>query len=382
MQKLAKRAAQAQRQASRRTRLQMEQENIDGKLRSRLALRSAVEEVRQNLKDARQARKEDWELGPLAPKRDLGFNDYGAFKENVRQDWSNYGLHQPSPKVVEQRCAWAGGVKQLNLAPGDRVVIQDGPDKGKIDRIRSVQPQVGTVTLEHRHQAVVQGMFGNPSRPQPMPISIGSVRLVYPITNPETGVTRDVVINQLKAVPPNMQSRNMSLDRWQYGKKWDRVVPGLNVVIPWPQVEVPEFETMAADTVREQVEDRSFYYGLLSPPMPEQVVDELRNKFSKFRTRHEAWYIEKKETEEALKKGRRETIKAMQTPLDEFHEKNREARSEAGEPELSEEMLAKIGEFIAKKKSAALENAGAAEVAASQAPPQDNPNAPSPTATP
>lgn len=152
MQKLAKRAAQAQRQASRRTRLQMEQENVDSKLRSRLALRSAVEEVRQNLKDARKARKEDWELGPLAPKRDLGFNDYGAFKENVRQDWSNYGLHQPNPKVIEQRCAWAGGVKQLNLAPGDRVVIQDGPDKGKIDRIRSVQPQSGTVTLEHRHQ--------------------------------------------------------------------------------------------------------------------------------------------------------------------------------------------------------------------------------------
>lgn len=159
MQKLAKRAAQAQRQASRRTRLQMEQENIDGKLRSRLALRSAVEEVRQNLKDARQARKEDWELGPLAPKRDLGFNDYGAFKENVRQDWSNYGLHQPNPKVVEQRCAWAGGVKQLNLAPGDRVVIQDGPDKGKIDRIRSVQPQVGTVTLEHRHQVCCARRF-------------------------------------------------------------------------------------------------------------------------------------------------------------------------------------------------------------------------------
>lgn len=380
MQKLAKRAAQAQRQASRRTRLQMEQENVDSKLRSRLALRSAVEEVRQNLKDARKARKEDWELGPLAPKRDLGFNDYGAFKENVRQDWSNYGLHQPNPKVIEQRCAWAGGVKQLNLAPGDRVVIQDGPDKGKIDRIRSVQPQSGTVTLEHRHQAVVQGMFGNPSRPQPMPISIASIRLVYPITNPDTGVTRDTVINQLKAVPPNMQSPNMSLDRWQYGKKWDRLVPGLNVVIPWPEVEVPEFETMAADTVREQVEDRSFYYGLLSPPMPEQVVDELRNKFSRFRTRHEAWYIEKKEMEEALKKGRRETIKAMQTPLDEFHEKNREARAERGEPELSEEMLTKIGEFMAKKKSAALENAGVSEVSAAPAAPKDDTNAPSPTA--
>ncbi|OTA04900.1 hypothetical protein A9Z42_0054960 [Trichoderma parareesei] len=219
-------------------------------------------------------------------------------------------------------------------------------------------------------------MFGNPSRPQPMPISIASIRLVYPITNPETGVTRDVVINQLKAVPPNMQSPNMSLDRWRYGKKWDRLVPGLNVVIPWPAVEVPEFETMEADTIREQVEDRTFYYGLLSPPMPEQVVDELRNKYSKFRTRHEAWYIEKKQAEEALKKGRLEALKAMQTPLDEFHEKNRAARAAAGEPELSEEMLAKIGEFMAKKKSVALENAGASEVSATSTPPQETTNAP------
>lgn len=152
MQKLVKRAAQAQRQASRRSKQQMDRENIDHKLRNRQAMRSAVAEVRQNLKDARQARKEDWELGPLAPKRDLGFNNYGAFKENVRQDWTNYGLYQAHPKLIEQRCAWAGGVKQLNLAPGDRVVIRDGPDTGKIDHIKSVQPQNGTVTLANCHR--------------------------------------------------------------------------------------------------------------------------------------------------------------------------------------------------------------------------------------
>jgi large subunit ribosomal protein L24 len=116
--------------------------------------------------------------------------------------------------------------------------------------------------------------------------------------------------------------------------------------------------------------------------MPEQVVDELRNKFSRFRTRHEAWYIEKKEVEEALKKGQQETTKIMQTPLDEFHEKHREARAERGEPELSEEMLAKIGEFMAQKKSAALENAGVSEESAAPVPPQDDTNAPSTTAGP
>ncbi|GAB0134249.1 hypothetical protein EsDP_00002629 [Epichloe bromicola] len=362
MQKLVKRAAQAQRQATRRARQQMEQENIDNRIRNRQALRSAVSEVRQNLKDARQARKENWEMGALAPKRDLGFNNYGAFKETVRQDWTNYGLHQAKPQLIEQRCAWAGGVRQLNLAPQDRVVIMDGPDKGKIDRIKDVQPESGTVTLETHHRALSVGMFDNPARSQSMPISIGSIRLVYPITDAESGVTKDVIVNQLKAVPPNMQSPNMSLDRWQYGKKWDRLVPGLNLVIPWPEVEVPEFETMKADTIRETVEERTFYYNLLTPPMPDHVLDELRNKYSRFRTRHEPWFVEHKEMEEAVKKGRAEAIKSMQTPLEEFHERQRELRDTQGEPELSDDMLEKIGEIMAKKKETVLNRAGVSEV--------------------
>ncbi|KAK3186447.1 hypothetical protein K4F52_004748 [Lecanicillium sp. MT-2017a] len=368
MQRLAKRAAQAQRQATRQGRLLVRKEQIDAKIRNRTALRNAVAEVRQNIKDARQARQEDWELGPLAPKRDLGFNNYGAFQENLRQDWTNYGLHKTHPKTVQQRCAWAGGPEQLNLAVKDRVVLLDGPDKGKIDQIKSVNAENGTVTLENHHRALSVGMFNNPSRSQAMPIAVDSVRLVYPLPDPETGVTRDVVINQLKSVPPNMQSPNMSLDRWQYGNKWDRVVPSLNVTIPWPEVEVPEFEAKAADCVRETVNERTFYYGLLSPPMPEQVLDELRNKYSRFRTRHEEWYVEQKEAEAEAKERQRETVRSMQTPVQEFNEMKREMRAMAGEPELTEEMLEKIGEVMASKKAAALDQAGVSEVSSETKP--------------
>ncbi|KAF5012875.1 hypothetical protein FDECE_1093 [Fusarium decemcellulare] len=362
MQKLAKRVAQAQRQAGRRAQKAAETEAIGYKLRNRQALRAAVSEVRQNLLDARRARQEDWEMGPLAPKRDLGFNGYGQFSEGARQDWSNYGLYTPRPEVIQQRCAWAGGVRQFNLAVSDRVVIMDGPDKGKIDRIRSINLQSGHVTLENHHRAISAGMFGVDSRSQPMPLSIGSIRLVYPITNPETGVTRDVVINQLKAVAPNMKSPNMTLDRWENGKKWDRLVPGINVVIPWPAVEAPEEQTHPGDTIREKVEDRTFYYNLLSPPMPEPVIDELRNKFSKFRTRHEEWYVQQKEAEEAAKRARKETVLSMQTPLQEFHAQQRELRAAQGEPELSDEMLEKLGAIVAQKKEAALQNAGVSQV--------------------
>lgn len=211
-------------------------------------------------------------------------------------------------------------------------------------------------------------MFNNPSRSQAMPIAVDSVRLVYPLPDPETGVTRDVVINQLKSVPPNMQSPNMSLDRWQYGNKWDRVVPSLNVTIPWPEVEVPEFEAKAADCVRETVNERTFYYGLLSPPMPEQVLDELRNKYSRFRTRHEEWYVEQKEAEAEAKERQRETVRSMQTPVQEFNEMKREMRGMAGEPELTEEMLEKIGEVMASKKAAALDQAGVSEVSSETKP--------------
>ncbi|KAF4342988.1 KOW motif containing protein [Fusarium beomiforme] len=376
MQKLAKRVAQAQRQAGRRAQKAAKIEETNYKMRNRQAIRAAVSEVRQNLQDARRMRQEDWELGPIAPKRDLGFNGYGMFGEGVRSDWSNYGLYRPRPEVLAKRCAWAGGLKQLNLAVSDRVVIMDGPDKGKIDRIKTINVQGGFVTLENCHRAISAGMFGNDSRSQPMPLSIGSIRLVYPITNPETGVTRDVIINELKAIPPNMKSPNMSFDRWEYGNKWDRIVPGINVVIPWPEVEVPEFETFDGDTVRETVDNRTFYYNLLSPPMPETVIDELRNKFSKFRTRHEEWYVQQKEAEAAAKEAHKESIKSMQTPLEEFHELQREKRAAEGEPELSEEMLEKLGAIIAQRKEAALKKAGVSEVAAASA------SIPSSTTTP
>jgi len=362
MQRVLKRTAQAQRQVVRRAAKQAKKGKQETRNRHQDVLTAANREIRNNLRDARRARREDWELGPLAPKRDLGFNDYGTFQENLRQDYTNNGVFVARQKVVEQRCAWAGGVKQLSLAPDDRVVILDGPDKGKIDRIKAINAESGTLTLQNRHQALFNTWIDGRFNALPMPISIASVRLVYPITNPETGVTKDTVIHQLKAVPPNMQSENMSLDRWEHGYKWDRLVPGINVVIPWPEVEVPEFVTNDIDTARDKVEDRTFFYNLLSAPMPTEIVDELRNKYSRFRTRHEPSYIAKKEAEAAQKKGSHALLQSMKTPLDEFHEKQRALKEAEGEPQLTDDMLEKLGAIIAQTKAVSLEDAGVSEV--------------------
>lgn len=147
MQKLAKRAAQAQRQAVRRAARIADENRRTEQNRARRYLKEANAEIRTNIHDARRARKEDWELGPLAPKRDLGFNGYGEVSTS-RRDWSQNGQYKINPELAVKRCAWAGGVKQFCLAPGDRVVIVDGQEKGKIDRVKSVHPEDGFVLLE------------------------------------------------------------------------------------------------------------------------------------------------------------------------------------------------------------------------------------------
>ena len=195
-----------------------------------------------------------------------------------------------------------------------------------------------------------------------LPISVGAIRLVYPITNPSTGITKDSIINQLKSIPANMQSENMTFERWEYGQKWDRVVPGINVVIPWPEVKVPSFETYDVDTARDLVEERTFYNNLLSPPMPPQILDQVRGKYSRFRTRHEPWYIAKKEFEANEKKRDHHMLKTMQTPAEELGAANKTKKALAGEPELSEEMLEKLGQIIAQTKATTLEDAGVSEV--------------------
>ncbi|PFH58998.1 hypothetical protein XA68_12950 [Ophiocordyceps unilateralis] len=371
MQKLLRRTAHAERQAARRLKEKAKLQARSARAQDRPQFFNALREITKDDKAARRARIEDWELGPLAPKRDLGCNDYGV-------SWEHFRLNHPDPdpEVVKRRCAWAGGPHLLNLAVGDRVLIMEGPDKGKIDRIKEIMHSSGTVRLERRHQAVRGNLMERAPTASSLPISIGSIRLVYPLRHPESGHIRDVVINQLKSIPPNMKSENMSLDRWEYGNKWDRLVPSLSVVIPWPKVEAPEYEDIEGDTFRDQVEERTFFFSLKSPPMPPSVLDELRNRYSKFRTRHEPWYIERKEAEQAAKKAKTaKDIKSMMTPMDELHEMRMEKRRAWGEPQLTDDMLERIGRIMARNKAAM-------EKAASTSDPPVAPVAGSPVASP
>lgn len=174
-------------------------------------------------------------------------------------------------------------------------------------------------------------------------IPISAIRLVHPIADPKTRHYRDVIIRELKPI-------EIDHDRPTRTTAWERLVPGLNVKIPWPPKTEPVYQDHDIDTLRIDVEERTFVPTLLRPPMPEAVIDELRNKYSKFRTRHTPEYIAKIEQQEAEKKARKKSVDSMLLPLQQYNRKLREIRRERGQPALTDEMLEKIGAVIVRNK--------------------------------
>lgn len=137
---------------------------------------------------------------------------------------------------------------------------------------------------------------------------------------------------------------------------WNRLVPGLNIEVPWPRTfedaERAELEQTVpdneCDTLRIDVEEQTFVPTLLRSPMPIEILDELRNRYSKFRTRHEPEYLAKKEAEAAEKVARRKATETMRTPVQELNAKIRLERKQRGQPVLTDLMLEKIGEVMAR----------------------------------
>lgn len=186
----------------------------------------------------------------------------------------------------------------------------------------------------------------------PLQVPIQAIRLVHPIVDPETNHTRDVIIKEL--VP-----RDVKRDKPTGRLTWSRVVPGLNIEIPWPRSFEEEeqkqldsqYVEYPCDTLRIDVEERTWMPTLASPPMPSIVLDELRNRYSKFRTRHEEEYIQKKEDEERRKRiaSGEITPPAMKTPLQELNAKIRAEKKARGQPVLMTPMLIEIGRIMAEE---------------------------------
>ncbi|KAI0137288.1 KOW domain-containing protein [Xylariales sp. AK1849] len=350
MQKILKRVATAERVASKRKATRDKQAFNKHRFEERDEVNYQRSQMAQDIGRAKQAIKDDWHLGPMAPN--IHYGELGATHGAISE--ARYQMAGTlRDKQREARCAWLGGARNLNLTVGDRVVLLEGPDKGKIGKVAEVQKENMEIVVGGLNKANLKmplmliGEGKPPGVNIELPIPISGVRLVHPIRDPKTGVTKDVIINQLK-------HGGFFHDRQSGQTRWSRFVPGLNVTIPWPAKPEKEIADHKVDTLRIDVEERSFVPTLLRPPMPENVINELRNQYSRFRTRHDPEFIAGKEAEEQAKKDRGKLMDSMRSPLQELHRAERERKKKKGKPRLTVEMLEEIGKVIAKNHERSL----------------------------
>lgn len=145
MQKVIRRTILAEKQFARRQAAKKLTERRDAEKGQRAQRAHSRKEETDQILQARYARREDYELGPLAPRRDVG---------DLKDTYGTIGSHRvQGPELqkaeLEKRLASVGG-QHLNIAEGDRVVILEGRDRGKIGKIKSIDKK--------RAECMVEGM--------------------------------------------------------------------------------------------------------------------------------------------------------------------------------------------------------------------------------
>lgn len=171
-----------------------------------------------------------------------------------------------------------------------------------------------------------------PYRATAAPVHIRDVRLVVPLRNNVTGEIKDTVVRHLRGGKPFVEPA--------YGSetpKHTRYIAGLDVSIPWPKREIPEFKAEAGDTLAVHVHDRSFSPSVLHLPLPDSAVDEIRNKYSKTRTGHTQEYVQQKMKEDAEKQWLRK--RRMLLPQQMYWEHQAKQKDAQGKPEVTNETL-------------------------------------------
>ncbi|KAL8939000.1 MAG: hypothetical protein Q9216_003599 [Gyalolechia sp. 2 TL-2023] len=342
MQKLLKRTAQVEKQAARRNRIARSKNASDTRKLLLLQQKLHNKARRELYVSAREAQREDWLLGPLAPRRDVG---------DKAETYGTVPL-----RMVESVEKMDGKWKKWGIREGDRVCVVGAKerDKGKIGVVREVKEKAESCKVQGINMINVptpdymktSGRNEPPVQTTEAPLHLSSVRLVTPLPDPSTGITRDVIVNELALTSTGQRfiANFMSPDK------------GKPHYIPWPPREKPDFKDNDDDTLRIDVEQVTWVPSLLRAPMPSGVIDELRNKFSKFRTRHEDSYMEmKEEIDENARRTKGElewgggTPKAMLTPVQELNRMRKMERKGLEEDALTEEVLAGIGELMVKR---------------------------------
>jgi large subunit ribosomal protein L24 len=143
MQKVIRRTILAEKQAARRLAKRKDIKRREHQKSAREQNTFVRKDVTQEIKLRRAERREDWELGPLAPSRDVG-NKKDTFGTVSTQRMRGPYL---TPTERRERLKDVGG-RYLTLVKGDRVVLLEGRDKGKIGEISSTDRLRGECTVE------------------------------------------------------------------------------------------------------------------------------------------------------------------------------------------------------------------------------------------
>jgi large subunit ribosomal protein L24 len=180
---------------------------------------------------------------------------------------------------------------------------------------------------------------------QSLPVPWDDVRLVYPLRDQQTGHFEDVVVDKVMLRGTGWIQHPTGRREYRKGL---RFLPGVNTALEWPKTEEPETaEGFDDDTLRLSVDEVTHSPYLLQPPMPPSVIDELRNKYSIFRSRHEESFIAAKNAQDVAAKRRDNLSRLVSTPLAELKEQQRQKRLE-DPPRLTGEQLAGIGKVMAE----------------------------------
>lgn len=184
----------------------------------------------------------------------------------------------------------------------------------------------------------------NPVRPTEAPFPLSAVRLVYPLRHADTGAIRDVIIKELKRTPRSERKQGRD------GRYVADTDP--HIYIPFPETEKEDQPEHEIDTLRIEVEEKTWTPTLTRPPMPPSVIDELRNKYSIFRDRHdEDWVKAREELAAEREREARLREEMMLTPLEELQRLKKLKKSEeVVEEPLNSEILMRIGELMAENK--------------------------------
>ena len=198
-----------------------------------------------------------------------------------------------------------------------------------------------------------------PIRSVEQPVPWSWIRLVTRLRNPETRRIEDVICEKVETTKPWYERQSTRKNSKPLFQRFITLSNGKRNIIPYPEKkeksEEDEPKDTPSDTLRLEVEQKSFVPTLMRPPMPGSVIDELRNKYSAFRTRHDPEYIAKKIEEDKEKEEKKKLVQKMRTPIKEINRLEKKMLKAKGKGKLTKEMLERIGKVIAEKRELQLD---------------------------